>query len=95
MLVDEGNNDNDNGNDDDDDDDDDNDDEVAYTNDDAARWLITYLGNHFPKEFVKSAQALDMPIHQGKMDAEYTTAMWSDAGVGVAAQGIIMKYFLS
>ncbi len=36
-----------------------------------------------------------MPIHQGKMDAEYTTAMWSDAGVGVAAQRIIMKYFIS
>ena len=85
-LVDEGTNDNDNGMDDD---------EVAYTNDDAARWLITYLGDYFPKEFVKSAQALDMPIHQGKMDAEYTIAMWSDAGVGVAAQRIIMKYFLS
>jgi hypothetical protein len=51
-------------------------DEFAYTDDDAARWLITYLGESFPCEFVKSAQALDMPIHQGKMDAEYTTAMW-------------------
>jgi hypothetical protein len=39
-------------------------------------------------------QAPDMPIHQGKMDAEYTTAMWSDAGVGVAAQQIVMKYFI-
>ena len=29
------------------------------------------------------------------MDAEYTTAMWSDAVVGVAAQRAIMKYFLS
>jgi hypothetical protein len=29
------------------------------------------------------------------MDSEYTgVAMWSDAGVGVAAQRIIMKYFL-
>jgi hypothetical protein len=28
------------------------------------------------------------------MDAEYTTAMWSDAGVGVAAQRIMMKYFI-
>jgi hypothetical protein len=56
--------------------------------------LITYLGESYPSEFVKSAQALDMPIHQGKMDAEYTTAMWSDAGVGVAAQRIIMKYFI-
>jgi hypothetical protein len=41
------------------------------------------------------AQALDMPIHQGKIDAKYTVlAMWSDAGVGVAAQRIIMKYFI-
>ena len=47
--------------------------EVTYTNDDAARWLITYLGNYFPKVFIiRSAQALleDMPIHQGKIDAE-------------------------
>jgi hypothetical protein len=58
-------------------------------------WLILYLGECFPCEFVKSAQALDMPIHQGKMDAEYTTSMWSDAGVGVAGQHIIMKYFIN
>ena len=68
------------------------DDQFAYADDDAARWLITYLGDCYPKKFVKSAQALDMPIHQGKMDAEYTTAMWSEAGVGVAAQQIMMKY---
>jgi hypothetical protein len=35
-----------------------------------------------------------MPIHQGKMDAEYTAAMWGDAGVGVAVQQIMMKYFI-
>jgi hypothetical protein len=29
------------------------------------------------------------------MDAEYTSAMWMDASVGVAAQRIIMKYFIS
>jgi hypothetical protein len=69
------------------------DEETAYTDNDAARWLLTYLGEYFPSEFVKSAQALDMPIHQGKMDAEYTAAMWSDPGVGVGAQRIIMKYF--
>jgi hypothetical protein len=69
------------------------DDKFACTDDDAGRWLITYLGHCYPKEFLKPAQALDMPIHQGKMDAEYTAAMWSDAGVGVAAQQIMMKYF--
>jgi hypothetical protein len=68
--------------------------EIAHTNDDAARWSITHLGDSYPKEFVKSAQALDMPVHQGKMDAEHATAMWSDAGVGVAAQRIIMKCFI-
>jgi hypothetical protein len=73
----------------------DNDDEFAYTDDDFARWLITYLGECYPKEFVKLAQALDMPIHQGKMDAEYTAAMWGDDGVGVAAQRIMMKYFIN
>jgi hypothetical protein len=87
LLVGDENN---NGNDDDDNDNN----EIAYTDDDAARWLITYLGDYFPKEFVKSAQALDMPIHQGKMGAEYAAAMWSDASVGVAAQRIIMKYFI-
>jgi hypothetical protein len=50
-------------------------------------------GDSYPSEFVKSAQALDMPSHQGKMDTEYTTALWSDARVGVAAQQIVMKYF--
>jgi hypothetical protein len=55
---------------------------------------MTYLGESYPSEFVKSALASDMPIHKGKMDAEYTTAMWSDAGVGVAAQRIIMKHFI-
>ena len=55
---------------------------------------FAYLGGCYPKEFVKPTQALDMPIHQGKMDAEYTTAMWSDAGVGVAAQRIMMKHFI-
>jgi hypothetical protein len=70
-------------------------DETACTDDDATRWLITYLGDCHPSEFVKSAQALDMPIHKGKMDAECACAMWSDAGVGVAAQRITMKYFIS
>jgi hypothetical protein len=28
------------------------------------------------------------------MDTEYTAAMWGDAGVGVAAQRIMMKYFI-
>jgi hypothetical protein len=36
--------------------------EFAHTDDDAARWLINYLGDCYPKEFIKSAQALDMPI---------------------------------
>jgi hypothetical protein len=73
---------------------DDDDDEFAFTDDDAARWLITYLGECFPSEFVKSAQALDMPIHQGKMDAVFSTVMWSDAGVGVVAQRVVNKYIL-
>jgi hypothetical protein len=70
-------------------------DETACTDDDAARWLITCLGDCYPSEFVKSAQALDVPIHKGKMDAEHACAMWSDAGVGVAEQRIIMKCFIS
>jgi hypothetical protein len=77
------------------DEEDEEDNEIAHTNDNAARWLLTYLGEFFPAEFVKSAQALDMPIHRGKVDAAYTAAMWSDAGVGVAAQRIVMKYFMS
>jgi hypothetical protein len=75
--------------------DDNDDDKRACTNADTARWFMTYLGECYTAEFVKSAQALDMPIHQGKMDAEYTSAMWMDASVGVAAQRIIMKYFIA
>jgi hypothetical protein len=70
-------------------------DETACTDDDAARWLITCLGDCCPSEFVKSAQALDVPIHKGKMDAECACAMWSDAGVGVETQQITMKHFIS
>jgi hypothetical protein len=62
--------------------------------DDAMRWLITYLGGSYPCKFVKSAKSIRYAHHQGKMDTEYTTAMWSDAGVGVAGQQIIMKYFI-
>jgi hypothetical protein len=51
---------------DDEDNEDDEDDEIAHTNNDAARWLLAYLGEFFPAEFVKSAQALDMPVHRGK-----------------------------
>jgi hypothetical protein len=35
-----------------------------------------------------------MPAHQGKLDTEHATAMWSDAGVGAAAQCIMMKHFI-
>ncbi len=70
------------------------DNKFAYTDDDAARWLITYLGKCYPCEFVKSAHALDMPIHQGKMDSLYTTAMRSDAGVSLAVQQTTMKYLI-
>ena len=73
---------------------DDDDEEFAFSDGDADRWLITYLGDAYPTEFVKSAQALHMPIHQGKMSAEYATAMWSDAGVGAGGQRIVMKYFI-
>jgi hypothetical protein len=75
--------------------DEDDEEEVSCTDHDAARWLLTHLGECFPSKFVQSAQALDMPIHQaGKMGAECTTAMWSDAGVGAGAQRTIMKHFM-
>jgi hypothetical protein len=38
--------------------DDDDDDKFAFIDDDAVRWLITYLGEYYPRELVKSAQAL-------------------------------------
>jgi hypothetical protein len=55
------------------------DEEFAYSDDNAARWLLmTYLGECYPSEFVKyvvcASITLDMPIHQGKIHAEYTTA---------------------
>ena len=36
-----------------------------------------------------------MPIHKSKMDVEYTAVMWIDAGVGVVAQHIFMKYCIT
>jgi hypothetical protein len=69
--------------------------ETACTDVDAARWLMTHLGDCHPSEFVNSAQASDMRLHKGKMNAEHACAMWSDAGVDVAAQQIMMKHFIS
>jgi hypothetical protein len=67
--------------------------EFACANDDTARWLIAHLGDCDPSKFVRLAQALDMPIHKGNWTWS-TPQPQSDAGVGVAAQRIIMKHFV-
>jgi hypothetical protein len=33
-------------------------------------------------------------LHQGKMDAEHATVMWSDADVGMTAQHVIMQHLV-
>jgi hypothetical protein len=71
------------------------DNKIACADSNAAGWLLTHLGEIGPGEFVKSAQAPDMPVHPRKMDTACAAAMWSDAGVGVAAQGIVMKHLMS
>jgi hypothetical protein len=76
-------------------DNDDAEDKIAHADDNAARWLITHLGKFDPVEFVKSAQASHMPVHKGKMNAEHAAAMWCKAGVGVAAQRVMNKHFIS
>jgi hypothetical protein len=57
------------------------DDEVAATRDDAARWMMTYLGMKFPTIFAKAASAIGMRIHGKRMSAERAFAMWSDANI--------------
>jgi hypothetical protein len=59
------------------------------------RWLLTCLGNRHPKELAKSVHASDVPVHQGEMDAAHATALWSNVGVGMAEQRVIMKILLA
>jgi hypothetical protein len=69
------------------------DDEVAASRDDAARWIMTYLGMKFPTEFVKAASEIGMPIHGKKMSAERAFAMWSDANINTTQQRIVNQHF--
>jgi hypothetical protein len=59
--------------------DDNEDGETAYPNADAARWLMSYLGECFPADFKKPAQRLDMPIHQGTMEPPSTVNKEKDS----------------
>jgi hypothetical protein len=61
----------------------------------AAWWLIWFLGNRHPDNFIKAANDIEMPIHLQPMDEDQVFAMFQDANIGVRAACIIQKYFLA
>jgi hypothetical protein len=58
---------------------------------DAAQWLITYLGKHYEASFTLASEALGLPLVE-RMDAAAAEAMWSDANVNVVQQRIIRRH---
>jgi hypothetical protein len=61
----------------------------------AAWWLIRFLGNRHPDEFIRAASDIGMPIHSQPMDEDQAFAMFRDANIGVRAARIIRKHFLA
>ena len=58
---------------------------------DAAQWMITYLGKHYDASFTLASAAIGLPIVE-RMDAPSAEAMWSDANVNVVQQRIIRRH---
>ena len=61
----------------------------------AARWLIRFLGNMYPDEFIKAANDVGMPIRSQPMDQDQAFAMFRDANIGVRAARVIRKHFMA
>jgi hypothetical protein len=59
---------------------------------DAPDWIGTAHGGVFLFLFFFRKVSYAYPPRQ--IDVEYTTSMWSDAGIGVAGQHIIIKHFI-
>jgi hypothetical protein len=76
--------------------DDSNGDAFTYKDDAVTRWLITSFvtwGNHTLASLSSGCKHYKCPSTKAKWMWSIT-AMWSDAGVGVVGQVIIMKYFI-
>jgi hypothetical protein len=58
---------------------------------DAAQWILYYLGNKYEVPFTLASEALGLPIVQ-RMDEKSTAAMWTDANVNYMQQRIIKKH---
>jgi hypothetical protein len=58
---------------------------------DAAQWMITYLGKHYDTSFTLASAAIGLPIVE-RMDAPSAEAMWPDANVNVLQQRIIHRH---
>lgn len=58
---------------------------------DAAEWMITYLGKRYDTAFTLASEALRTPVVQ-RLDEASAEAMWSDANINVVQQRIIRKH---
>jgi hypothetical protein len=68
-------------------------DDVGSIKADAARWLMTYLGEKHPDEFLKSSDALGMPMHTQNIDADKVSAMMQDDNIGICAVCVNIKIY--
>jgi hypothetical protein len=67
------------------------DDEVGFACDDAAHWLLAYLGKECPDKFVKACEMLGHPVTQTPMTAEYATTSMRDATGICPNQGALVN----
>jgi hypothetical protein len=62
-----------------------------HDKEDAAEWLVSYLGKRYDASFILASEALGLPLVQ-QLDEASTEAMWSDANINVVQQRIIHKH---
>jgi hypothetical protein len=68
-------------------------DEGEATRDEAARWMMTYIGMKFQTKFAKDTLQIGMLIHQEQMSAKRAFDMWSDANINTTQQRIVNQHF--
>jgi hypothetical protein len=61
-------------------------DRLGHSRDDAAQWLLTYLGSKWPTEFAQASAKIGMPVSAKTMGSYWAFAMWGDANITLTQQ---------
>ena len=64
----------------------------APTTEEAAGWVIAYLGKKHQRSLDWAGQVLKLPMFQKRMDTIATISMWQSAGIPLNAQRIIRQH---